>query len=180
MINDGTGRFRRQLIYAAPGPSFGSSGIELVDLTGNGKLDILYTNGDSFDSFLLKPSHGVRWLENTGEFPFQVHELGPLPGAHRALAGDVVGDGHQEIIAGAFIPQQLMRAQRGKGAEALVVWDSDSNGGYQKHVLSRGDCSHATLTVDDIDGNGRDDLVIGHFRESGAPPGPAITVWMPR
>ncbi len=180
MINDGTGGFHKELIYAAPGPSFGSSGIELVDLTGNGRLDVLYTNGDSFDSFVLKPSHGVRWLENQGTFPFRAHELGPLPGAHRAVTGDLDGDGQREIVAGAFIPQDLMRAQRQGGAEALVVWKREGNGRYRKHVLSRGDGLHATLSADDVNGNGRDDLVIGHFRESGAAAGPAITVWMTR
>lgn len=180
MINDGTGEFHRELIYAAPGPSFGSSGIELVDLTGNGRLDVLYTNGDSFDSFVLKPSHGVRWLENQGTYPFRVHELGPMPGAHRAVTGDLDGDGQQEIVAGAFIPQELMRAQRQGGVEALVVWKRAGNHRYRKHVLSRGDGLHATLSVNDLNGNGRDDLVIGHFREGGTAAGPALTVWMTR
>jgi hypothetical protein len=177
MINDGHGRFHNELIYAGPDPSFGSSGISLVDFNGNGRTDILYSNGDVFDSFILKPAHGVRWLENQGAFPFKVHELGSLPGAHRALAGDFDGDRQKEIVAGAFVPYELSKRQQPKGAEALVLWKRDGHGGYTRHVLSRDPSTHAAIGVADLSGNGRSDLIVGHFREGDASEGPALTVW---
>lgn len=178
MINDGQGRFHSELIYAAPDPSHGSSGIELVDFDGNGQVDVLYTNGDSFDSFLLKPMHSVRWLENRGTFPYQDHELGAMPGAHRAVAGDLDGDGRLEVIAGAFIPQELLKLQRKDGAEALVIWKHSDEGKFYKHVLSQDHCNHASLAVADLNGDSRNDLIIGNFRQSGGIPGEAITVWI--
>ena len=48
-INDGKASFHRELIWAAPDPAYGSSGLELVDLDGDGDQDVLMTNGDSFD-----------------------------------------------------------------------------------------------------------------------------------
>ena len=54
-LNEGDGRFRKETIYTAPHPAFGSSGIQLVDLNGDGRLDVLYTNGDSLDSHHLQP-----------------------------------------------------------------------------------------------------------------------------
>src|SRR5207237_8018061 len=86
-LNEGGGRFRKETIYTAPHPSFGSSGIQLVDLDGDGDLDVLYTNGDSLDApYLLKPYHGVQWLENTGSFPFTHHRLADVYAARRPLA----------------------------------------------------------------------------------------------
>ncbi|TVP99753.1 MAG: VCBS repeat-containing protein [Planctomycetaceae bacterium] len=179
MINDGRGRFSVETIYEAPCPSYGSSGIDLVDLNGNGRLDILYTNGDSFDSFILKPFHGVKWFENRGDGSFVKHDVGSLPGAHRALAGDLDGDGSLEIVAGSFIPRRLLVEQRQAGAEALVVWKRDQDGQYTKHVLSKGDCVHAALHLADLDGDGRDDLIVGRFDETESP-GPAVTIWYSR
>src|SRR5207248_11773234 len=67
-LNEGNGRFRKETIYEAPHPAYGSSGIQLVDLDGDGDLDVLFTNGDSLDENTLKPYHGVQWLENKGSF----------------------------------------------------------------------------------------------------------------
>ena len=41
-----------------------------------GKIDVLLTNGDSLDPPpILKPYHGLTWLENKGTFPFEPHRL---------------------------------------------------------------------------------------------------------
>ena len=69
-FNKGDGVFEKHRVYAADDPAFGSSGIQLVDMDGDGDQDILYANGDTFDSALIKPYHGIQWLENTGTFPF--------------------------------------------------------------------------------------------------------------
>ena len=63
-------RFRKETIYQAPHPAYGSTGIQLVDLDGDGRVDVLYTNGDVFDDNILKPYHGIHWLQNQGRFPF--------------------------------------------------------------------------------------------------------------
>ncbi|MEY4567210.1 MAG: hypothetical protein RLY14_2180, partial [Planctomycetota bacterium] len=89
MLNDGQGAFKRVSVYEAPCPSYGSSGIKLIDVNKDGRMDIVYSNGDSFDSFVLKPFHGVKWFENVGDEKFIEHQVGYLPGVHRALPGDL-------------------------------------------------------------------------------------------
>src|SRR5579859_2502139 len=66
-LNTGPGKFEPHVTHAAPHPAFGSSGIQLVDLDQDGDLDVLYSNGDVLDSNLLRPYHGIQWLENRGK-----------------------------------------------------------------------------------------------------------------
>jgi FG-GAP-like repeat len=180
MINDGHGAFHSELIFAAPEPAYGSSGIDLVDMNGDGNVDVLYSNGDSFDSFILKPSHGLRWFENKGTFPFETHEIGKLPGAHRGLVGDFDGTGIHSIVGSAFFAKDVFRAQGLERTEGLVIWQANDAASYTKYVLSHGDCTHAAVRVIDLDGNGRDDLIVGEFGNKSTSQSPAITLWMSR
>ena len=61
-VQQATGQFHRRTLWAAPDPTYGLTGIRLVDLDQNGELDVLFTNGDTFDDQYAKPSHGVQWL----------------------------------------------------------------------------------------------------------------------
>jgi hypothetical protein len=177
-INQGNGTFDKETIFTAPDPAYGSSGLELVDMNQDGRLDVLYTNGDSFDSFFLKPTHSVRWFENTGRFPFDEHKLGEMPGAHRALAVDVDLDGRNEVISSAFLPRKLLRTHAVQEAEGLVLWKTDSAGNYQRHVLVQSETSYAAMCIADPDPGTGPLIVVGHFREDDT--GAAVTVWRPK
>jgi hypothetical protein len=107
LLNDGHAKFETKSIYSAPHPNWGSSGIQVVDLDGDGDLDVLLAHGDMFDDFLIKPYHGVQWLENRGTFPFTPHTLCSMPGVHRAIAVDLDNDGDLDIIAAALMPDTL-------------------------------------------------------------------------
>src|SRR5262249_39310432 len=86
-LNQKDGTFRQEEIWRGPHPAFGCSGIQLVDLDGDGDLDVLLSNGDvRYTNQVLRPYHGVHWLENRGTFPFKEREVGRLSGAHRAIA----------------------------------------------------------------------------------------------
>ena len=103
-VNRGSGfAFDQKVIYAAPHPNWGSSGIQLVDLDKDGDNDVLLTHGDTFDDGVVKPYHGIQWLENTGGYPFVEHTLAAMPGVHRAAAADLDGDGDLDIVAAALL-----------------------------------------------------------------------------
>jgi hypothetical protein len=161
-LNDGAGKFRPQTLYAAPHPVYGSSGIELVDLDGDGDLDVLYTNGDVLDMpYLLKPYHSVQWLENKGDLTFVHHPLTPLYGAHRAVAADVDGDGLLDIVAVSFLPPEGFK-QRGD-QEAVILLHQESPGRFVRYSLEKGTCDHVTCAAGDVFHTGRVDLVTGNF-----------------
>jgi hypothetical protein len=162
-LNQGRGQFRQRLIHAAGNPAFGSTGIQLVDFDGDGDLDVLYTNGDSLDDSVLKPFHGIRWLENDGGFPFRDHLVAAMPGVQRAVAGDVDGDGDLDVVAGAFTlaPQTPLDS---------LIWVENCGGGkFQRHSLEREPCRHASLDLADYDGDGDLDWVVGNIHWSGDP-----------
>ncbi len=176
-FNQGDGTFLKKTIHAAGDPSFGSSGIQLADLDGDGDQDVVYTNGDMFDSFLIKPYHGVHWLENQGSFPFVLHPLTPFPGAHRAIAGDLDQDGDLDLIAGSFLPGSVRESEIGKQLESLIWLEQTRPGEFVRHALETGNAMHATLELIDLDGDGDLDLVTGSFRDRGSVDQSAITIW---
>ena len=153
--------FTPQVIYTGPHPNWGSSGIQVVDLDGDGDLDVLLTHGDTFDDQIIKPYHGIQWLENTGTFPFVEHTLADLPGVSRAQAVDLDGDGDLDIVAAAFVAGG---SDVDESTLPSLVWlEQTSRGVFVKHTLERGNPHHATLDVGDFDHDGDIDIVTGNF-----------------
>ena len=166
--------FRPETIYVAPHPNWGSSGIELVDLDKDGDLDVLLAHGDTFDDHIVKPYHGLLWLENRGTFPFTEHRLADLPGAFGLKAGDLDGDGDLDIVASAFMATGSNLDE--SNMPALVWLEQVKPGMFERRTLARQPPRYATLDVGDFDGDGDLDLVTGTFATE---PGtvPWVEVW---
>jgi hypothetical protein len=175
------GQFERRTIFEARDPSFGSSGLELTDLDQDGDPDLLYTNGDMFDSSIPKPYHGIHWLENTDEFPWRSHRLAVMPGVHRALAGDLDGDGDLDLVAVALLPQSVARDFPRQTFDSVLWLEQTEPGQFIRHPLEQNECRHAACEIGDFDGDGDLDLAVGNFflggeeRSGNAPI--ALTVW---
>jgi hypothetical protein len=175
--NDGSGKFAIQTMFSAGDPAFGSSGIELDDLDGDGDLDVLYTNGDSLDSMTPKPYHAVRWLENRGSFPFAEHLLATMPGVYKAVAADFDADGDLDVAAMAFPGQGA--APRGEKTAApaaatfdvLVLLEQIGPGRFVRHRLEA-PVEGLSLAAADFDGDGDVDLASGSFTKA------ARDVWL--
>jgi hypothetical protein len=173
------GQFDRQMLYRAPDPSYGSSGIELVDLDRDGDLDVLYTNGDTFDSYYVKPYHGIRWIENRGSAGWHDRLLANLPGVHRALAGDLDGDGDLDIAACCLIsPTSIERQPEITRVSSLVWLEQGEPGNFAMHEIEADRAIHATLALADVNGDGVLDLVVGNFAQSPKDAPPPLTVWL--
>jgi hypothetical protein len=177
-LNEGGGHFRKETIYTAPHPAYGSSGIQLVDLNGDGLLDVLYTNGDSMDSNYLKPFHGVQWLENRGTFPFVHHPLTTMPGVMRAVAADLDGDGLLDVVAVSWLQREVFPERGQLGLDSVILLRQIAPGQFARYWLEKGSCDHPTCAVGDLMGDGRLHLVTGnHYFTNPPTKADAITIW---
>src|SRR5207245_8819030 len=139
---------RRKERSHGPRPAYGSSGIQLVDINGDGKLDILYTNGDTLDvPYLLKPYHGIQWLENKGDLNFEHHWLTPMYGVHRAVAADFSGAGRKDIVGVNFLPIEGFRQRSEQKLDSVIYLEQVAPGRFVRHSLETVTCNHTTCVA---------------------------------
>ncbi len=175
-LNEGGGKFRQKELYSAPHPGWGSSGIQLVDLNGDGKLDVLYTNGDILDEpYLWKPYHGVQWLENKGDLKFEYHRIADMYGVHNAVAARATGGKLPDILAVSFLPADKFPERDARKADAVVLFEQVSPGKFERHTITAGSCDAVVCVAADLYGTGRDDLVVGNF--SSPTTDHPVTIW---
>jgi hypothetical protein len=175
-LNEGGGKFTKKTLYSAPHPAWGSSGIQLVDLNGDGKLDVLYTNGDILDEpYLWKPYHGIQWLENKGDLKFEYHRIANMYGVHNAVAAPITGGKLPDILAVSFLPADKFPERTAKKADAVVLFEQVAPGKFERHALATGSCDAVVCAAADLYGTGRYDLVVGNF--SSPTTDRPVTIW---
>jgi hypothetical protein len=175
-VNEGGGKFAKRTIYRAPHPGWGSSGIQLVDMNGDGKLDVLYSNGDILDEpYLWKPYHGVQWLENRGDLKFEHRRIADMYGVHNAVAARITGGPLPDVLAVSFLPGDKFADRAARNADAVVVFKQTAPGAFERHALAKVNCDAVVCAAADLYGTGRTDLVIGNF--SSQTTDHPVTIW---
>jgi len=173
--NDGKGNFTPHMVFGSTNEDFGSSGIYLADMDGDGDIDILYTNGDSFDYLPPgpRPWHGLQWLENKGNYQFEYHRIDDFAGASSAVAVDVNNNGHMDIVVTSSLNQDEF------STDASIIWfENDGNMNFTRRDIARDPALLVVIAPGDMDGDGRVDFVTGTFPS--APPADLknrVTLW---
>ncbi len=158
-LNGGNGNFAKKILLRFP-PVHGSSSFELADFNGDGRLDILYANGDNGDkSYVFKPYHGIRIFINKGTDTFEETYFFPFDGAMQALARDFDQDGDLDIAAIAFFPDFALDPVR-----SFVYLENTGNNRFTSRTFPDANRGRwLTMSAADIDRDGDVDLLLGSF-----------------
>ncbi len=176
--------FRAESIFRAPSPDWGFTGLEVVDFTGNGRPDVVVTNGDNLDLTVAKPHHGVGLVENEGGRRFAYRHLTHVYGAHRAVPVDLTGQGPGLLVAAYLPPTVAQRAPR--PFEAVIWLERVGPTRLVRRVLDADGVDHMSLAVGDFGGDGLQDFAVGLMdlgvvdpaqAHTGAPLTSWVTVW---
>ncbi len=160
-LNRGNGRFETRRVFGSTNEDYSLSGMSVGDLNGDGRPDLIFSNGDGFGPSPKpgpKPWHGVQWLENTGNGFFRFHRIGDLGGAYSPIAVDLDRDGLMDVVAlGSFNDWSK------PNSEAIVWFRNDGNQRFTAHVLAHEPIFMITLDAGEFDDSGRPALFTGGF-----------------
>jgi len=159
MLNDGKGNFTPQPVFQKP-PVYGHSHFELADFNGDGRPDVLATNGDNGEyASPLKRYHGLRIYLNKGALKFEESFFFPINGAYKAVARDFDGDGDLDIAAISFFPDFERSPQ-----ESFVYLENQGGLKFAPSTFPQFFTGRwLTMDADDLDGDGDIDLVLGSY-----------------
>ncbi|PWT76668.1 MAG: hypothetical protein C5B59_06035 [Bacteroidetes bacterium] len=157
--NKGNGVFDQEQVLRFPS-IYGSSHFELNDFNGDGFPDILYSCGDNADySQILKPYHGVYIFLNDGKQHFTQKFFYPIHGCYKAVARDFDGDGDLDIATISFFADYARDP-----SEGFVYLENKGNWKFAPSTLPEAESGRwLTMAVGDLDGDGKDDIILGNF-----------------
>ena len=171
-LNEGKLKFKEQVLQRFPS-IYGTSSFDLVDMDGDGDLDLVCTAGDNADfSTILKPYHGIYLYQNTGNFTFKPWQFFSQNGATKAIAADFDGDGDSDVASIALFPDVAKRP-----LEGFMYIENQGKSFSQKTMPINHLGRWSVMDAGDVDGDGDIDLVLGSHAVAKFPAGGFDPAW---
>jgi len=145
LLGKGDGTFRAAVSYGSGG--FGAIAIAVADVNGDGKADMIVTNGISD---VTGPDGSVGVLLGKGDGTFALAEVYDSGGqrASGVAISDVNGDGNPDLLVS-------------NGSGVLGVLQGNGDGSFQPPVLyDEGDPNVFAMAVADVNKDGQLDVVV--------------------
>ena len=158
--NLGNGNFQDNLLWKTSNEHWGGSGLAVADLNGDGLPDLIYSNGDGFDTGFYGPApwHGLQWLRNQGDGTFVYYRIGDSPGCYSPIAVDLNGDGHLDIVT-----VSTFNKANDTSSVWMTAWINDGHAHFTPVPIAHAPSHFITVAAGDLDGNGIPVLVTGGF-----------------
>jgi Ca2+-binding RTX toxin-like protein len=158
LMGNGNGTFHSPVVYTLPGGTDNITSVAVADLTGDGKPDIVVTDGDN---------NTVDVLLNNGTGGFNSATTYPVNSYPVAVAiGDLNGDGKPDLV---------VAAQDG-GANSISVLLNNGNGTFGPASNIAGNYSPTGVALADFNGDGNLDLAVSNGPVGNGASGYTVTI----
>lgn len=158
--NDGSGQFKKHLLYSTFNYDLGTAGLVKTDLDRDGDIDLLLPTGDNFEDLYSAPLpyHGCFWLENQGDWKFATKRIATFNGTYAAAAGDPDADGDTDVVL-----VSMFNSFEGRENPSIVWLENDGQQNFKTWQIANNPIHLITVDCGDINGDGKDDIVAGGF-----------------
>jgi hypothetical protein len=170
--NLGDFKFEQKVLLRFP-PVYGSSYFEIADFNGDGRVDILYTNGDNSDlSMIYKPYHGVRIFMQHENGEFKESWFYKMDGASKAMAYDFDMDGDLDIAAISFFSDFENKP------DCSFIYFENSDLKFTPTKLAEAASGRwVVMEIEDIDHDGDKDILLGALDFKSKVPAELFNQW---
>ncbi len=160
---DGFVNAKRHWIFSSSNFDLGTAGMVATDLDQDGDQDFLIALGDNLELInnAAQPWHGVKWLENKGDWNFESHQIASVGGIYGVAPADFDGDGDIDVAA-----VSIFNDWSQENAASVVWLENDGKQNFKTWQVASDPIQLSCVTCGDINNDGTPDIVTGsfHFR----------------
>ena len=160
---DGFVNAKRHWIFSSSNFDLGTAGMVATDLDQDGDQDFLIALGDNLELInnAAQPWHGVKWLENKGDWNFESHQIASVGGIYGVAPADFDGDGDIDVAA-----VSMFNDWSQENAASVVWLENDGKQNFKTWQVASDPIQLSCVTCGDINNDGTPYIVTGsfHFR----------------